>query len=98
MLDVLQVGINIMNSQCISLYIYDNDTRKRTQLLSRIWNYYEFQVHARAPGAWLQASMICKKSGFKAAPPTRNPSMFGWEISSAAFLAPTEPPYYILML
>lgn len=39
-----------------------------------------------------QASMIAKKSGLSAAPPTRNPSMFGLAISSGALEPFTEPP------
>jgi len=44
----------------------------------------------------LQTVIISKNSGFNDAPPTKNPSMFGLEINSDAFLAVTDPPYCIL--
>jgi hypothetical protein len=36
---------------------------------------------------------MSKNSGFREAPPTKNPSIFGFAINSAAFFAVTEPPY-----
>jgi len=33
------------------------------------------------------------KSGVREAPPTKNPSIFGLEMSEAAFFAFTDPPY-----
>jgi hypothetical protein len=56
-----------------------------------VYSYYIDQ--AEDSGKLLAAVMIWRKSGLRAAPPTRKPSMFSWEISSAAFLAPTDPPY-----
>lgn len=44
----------------------------------------------------MHIDIISKNSGFKDAPPTKNPSIFGLEISSEAFFAVTDPPYYIL--
>ena len=37
--------------------------------------------------------MAAKESAFRAAPPTRAPSMSGWLMSSAALSGFTEPPY-----
>lgn len=42
--------------------------------------------------------MISKNSAFKEAPPTKNPSISGFEIKFGAVGAVTEPPYKILTL
>ena len=39
---------------------------------------------------------MATKSGFKEAPPTRDPSMSGQAAKSRQFAAVTEPPYNIL--
>lgn len=45
----------------------------------------------------LQAKIISLNSGFKLAPPTKNPSISILAINSAAFLPVTLPPYNILI-
>jgi len=40
----------------------------------------------------LAAATISAKAGFKAAPPTKNPSRSGYLIKSAAFFSVTDPP------
>ena len=42
------------------------------------------------------ALTIATKSGFKEAPPTRDPSISGQAAKSRQFAAVTEPPYNIL--
>jgi hypothetical protein len=44
----------------------------------------------------LHASTILWKAGFSDAPPTRNPSISGYLIRSAALVSVTDPPYKIL--
>jgi len=44
----------------------------------------------------LHASTILWNAGLSDAPPTRNPSISGFLIRSAAFPSVTEPPYKIL--
>lgn len=41
----------------------------------------------------LHAVIMSMNSGFNEAPPTKNPSMSGLDINSAAFLPVTDPPY-----
>ena len=41
--------------------------------------------------------MMSPNSGFKDAPPTKNPSISGWQINEATFAAVADPPYWILV-
>jgi len=45
------------------------------------------------PESVVTALIISLKSGLREAPPTKKPSISGWEINSAAFFELTEPPY-----
>ena len=57
---------------------------------------FKLVLHTHLPCWALTASTIWWNSGLSDAPPTKKPSMSGWAIKSAAFLAFADPPYKIL--
>lgn len=46
----------------------------------------------------MHEATIYAKPGFKAAPPTKNPSISYFLINSSLFFSLTDPPYIILVL